>query len=289
MIPAAGLGTRFLPATKVVPKEMLPIAGRPVIQLAMEEAAASGIEAVLLVVGPGKDLIAEHFRRNRGLEDALVRRGRTEDAKAIRHLSELIKIETVWQEKPVGLAHAIGLAESFVSGEPFAVILPDALIDAEVPCVRQLIDCYSRYQGCIVATQLVQPEEVERFGIVEVGRPVVSLPRISRISSLFERPAPGVTRSRLGIFGRYILLPQIFDFITGLKPGRGDELQLTDALSLCAKSIPLYAYSFEGQHFDVGSKLGFVQATISYALREPNLAGPLTDYLARLDVPIPAE
>lgn len=287
VIPAAGFGTRVLPATKAVPKEMLPIGGRPVIQYAIEEAAASGLEAVILVIGPGKDLISEHFRRNTGLEDALVSLGRTEDAKAIRQLAELIKIETVWQEKPIGLAHAIGLARPLVSDEPFAVILPDALIDAEVPCIRQLIECYASYPGCLVATQLVQPEEVERFGVVEVERTFVSAPQISKVASLFERPASGVTKSRLGIFGRYILVPQIFRFIAELKPGRGGELQLTDALSLCAKSVPLYAYNFKGQHFDVGSKLGFVQATINYALREPELVGPLIEYLTHLAVPVP--
>lgn len=289
VIPAAGLGTRFLPATKVVPKEMLPIAGRPVIQHAIEEVAASGLETVILVIGPGKDIISEHFRRNTSLEDTLVNRGWTKHAEAIRQLAELVEIRTVWQEKPIGLAHAIGLAESLVGDEPFAVILPDALIHAEVPCIRQLMDCYARYPGCVVATQLVHPKEVERFGVVEIEQASVSVPRISRVTSLFERPAPGVTNSLLGIFGRYILVPQIFPLISKLMPGRGGELQLTDALSLCAKSGPVYAYRFEGQHFDVGNKLGFVQATLSYALRDPKIAGPLTEYLASLDHPVSAQ
>jgi UTP--glucose-1-phosphate uridylyltransferase len=190
VIPAAGLGTRFLPATKVVPKELLPIAGRPLIQYAVEEAVASGLETVILVVGPGKELLAQHFRRNVGLEDILLSRGDKEGADGIRRLAELAEIRTVWQEQSLGLANAIATAKPLIGDEPFAVILPDALIDAEVGCIRQLMECYEKHPGCIVATQEVQPDQVDRFGIVDV----VELPdssfdnRVLRVTSLTERP-----------------------------------------------------------------------------------------------------
>lgn len=285
VIPAAGLGTRFLPATKVLPKEMMPIAGRPVIEYAIEEAAASGIETVVLVIGPGKDLITKHFSRDLHLEEMLLRRGWHKSAEAIRRLAELIEIKTAWQEKPLGLAHAISVAQPLLEDEPFAVILPDALIDAVVPCTRQLIDCYRENPGFVIATQLVQPNEVDRFGIVEIEALSAAGSRVSRVTSLLERPSKEDTNSRVGIFGRYILLPEVFSSIAEVSLGRGGEYQLTDALSLSAQSAAIYAYRFEGEHFDAGSKLGFVQATVAYAMKDPALAEPLREYLCSLDVP----
>ena len=287
VIPAAGLGTRFLPATKVLPKEMLPVAGRPVIQYAVEEAAASGIETVIVVIGPGKDLIPKHFSRDMNLEETLLRRGWHKTAETIRGLAESIEIKTAWQEKPLGLAHAIGAARHLLDDEPFAVILPDALIDAVVPCTRQLIDCYRENPGYVIATQLVRPNEVDRFGIVETEAGSAAGARVSRITSLLERPPQGLTNSRVGIFGRYILLPEVFSSISKTPPGRGGEFQLTDALSMSAQSTAVYAYRFDGEHFDVGSKLGFVQATVKYAMKDPALAEPLLEYLSSVGLPQP--
>jgi len=288
VIPAAGLGIRSLPATKVVPKELLPIAGRPLIQYAMEEAAASGIETVVLVLGPRKELIEQYFSRDQALEETLTTLGYDDEMAEIRRLAELVEIKTVWQKVPTGLASAIALAEPVIQNEPFAVILPDALIDAGVPCTRQLMDCYHANPGCVIATQAVEPHEVERFGMVETEVLVSSDARVSRVTRLLERPAPGMTKSKTGIFGRYVLRPGIFNCISRLSPGRGGEFQLTDALSIYSQSAPVYAYQFIGEHFDVGSKLGFVQATLRYALRESATAAPISDYLARLELPIAA-
>jgi UTP--glucose-1-phosphate uridylyltransferase len=277
VIPAAGLGTRFLPATKVVPKELLPIAGKPLIQFAVEEAAASGMETVVLVLSGSKGLLAEYFRRNFALEAILSQRGRHDDAELIRQLSHLAEVRTVWQEAPVGLADAVRCAQPLLEDEAFAVILPDALIDSSAPCLSQLLGCYEKHPGCIVATQLVDASEVERFGILDL----LSIPdpccggRTQRVTSLTERPRPGTTLSRQGIFGRYILEPEIFAAVERTSPALGGELQLTDSLSRCCGPVPLYAYSFEGRHYDCGSPLGFLEATIAYALKDPELAGPL--------------
>src|SRR5690242_7718542 len=285
VIPAAGHGTRFLPVTKVVPKEMLPIAGKPLIQFAVEEAAASGLETVILVLGRGKRLLADYFQENPRLEEFLAKRGRIQEVEELRRLSRLIEIRTVWQDSALGLAHAIGCAQSQIEDEAFAVILPDALIDSAVPCVRQLMDCYDRHPGCIVATRQVDDSEVERFGILE-GVPV-SDPRgrVLGVHSLIERPDPRRVASRHGIFGRYILNPQIFECIDQLKPGFGGELQLTDALMGCSHSTPVYGYCFEGTHYDAGDKTGFLEATLHFALRDPVLSGRLSRNLPPLDTP----
>jgi len=284
VIPAAGLGTRFLPATKVLPKEMLPVAARPLIQYAVEEAVASGIESVILVVSRGKGLLAEHFQRNRPLENALLRKGRANDAELVRRLAELVEVNTVWQQELLGLADAIRTARPLIGDVPFAVILPDALIDAPIPCLRQLMDCYQRHPGCIVATQMVEPWEVERFGILDVLplRDPCCGGRTFAVTSLVERPRPGTTASRYGIFGRYILEPDIFACIEHTRPGFNGELQLTDALTRCSAHVPLFAYTFEGRHFDAGSQLGLLEANIAYALKDPELARPLRERLASL-------
>ncbi|HTR67445.1 MAG TPA: UTP--glucose-1-phosphate uridylyltransferase [Terriglobales bacterium] len=284
VIPAAGLGIRFLPVTKVVPKEMLPVAARPLIQYAVEEAAASGIESVVLVVSRGKGLLAEYFHRNRPLENALARRGQEGELEAIRRLSELVEIRTVWQQELLGLADAVRTARSFIGDAPFAVILPDALIDAPVPCLRQMMDCYEQHRGCIVATQMVEPAEVERYGILDVMpmRDPCCGGRTMNVTSLIERPRPGTTASRYGVFGRYILEPEIFASIEHTRPGFNGELQLTDALNLCSAHVPLYAYCFEGRHYDAGSKLGLLQANIAYTLKDPELSGPLREHLLSL-------
>jgi UTP--glucose-1-phosphate uridylyltransferase len=276
IVPAAGKGTRFLPATKVIPKEMLPIAGRPLVQLAVEEAAASGIETLILVISKQRNLIAEHFQRNFELEELLARKGKFQDENRLRRLSELADIRTVFQDAPLGLAHAIACAQSEVGGEPFAVILPDAVIDSSVPCLRQLVDCYAKHPGCVIAVRMVHASEVDRYGILEVAPQNQG---VMRVVSLVERPAVGSVSSRHGIFGRYILEPEIFEYIARLRPGLDGELQLTDALSLCASRIPIYACYFEGKHYDAGSKLGYLQATLAYALKDASTARVLREQI----------
>jgi UTP--glucose-1-phosphate uridylyltransferase len=270
------MGTRFLPATKVIPKEMLPIAGRPLIQLAVEEVAASGFETLILVLSKRTNLIAEHFRRNFELEELLARKGKHQDEEVIRCLSELADIRTVFQDAPLGLAHAIACAQSEVGDEPFAVILPDAVIDSTVPCLRQLLDCYAKHQGCVIATRVVDPSEVDRYGILGVK---AHNNGVMQVVSLVERPSIGSVSSRYGVFGRYILEPDIFQYIAQIRPGFGGELQLTDALSLCSSRIPIYACCFEGKHYDAGSKLGYLQAVLAYALKEGTTARILREQI----------
>ncbi|MGB9071620.1 MAG: UTP--glucose-1-phosphate uridylyltransferase [Terriglobales bacterium] len=290
VIPAAGKGKRFLPATKVVPKEMLPVAGRPLIQYAVEEAAASGIETVILVLSEEKSIISKYFSRDLPLETALARCSQDGMAQAIRHLSELAEVRTAWQERQLGLADAIRSARPLIGDEPFAVILPDALIDASLPCIRQMMDCYERHPGCVVATQTVESSEVTRFGIIDVEALTDRCcgGRTLRVTRLTERPQPGQTTSRYGIFGRYILEPDIFSHIDRTSAGFGNELQLTDSLQLYTRTAPIYAYCFEGKHYDAGNKWGFLQATIAYSLKDPELSQPLREYLAELS-PSPAD
>ena len=284
VIPAAGLGTRVLPATKVVPKEMLPVADKPLIQFAVEEASASGLETVIFVLGPGKELLADHFQPDEVLEEILRKQGKDAVAEQIRRLSALAEVRTVLQENPLGLADAIRCARPLISDEPFAVILPDALIDSQVPCTRQLMDCYDAHPGCIIATRMVESSEVNRFGILDL------LPmhdsccngHVSRVNTLVERPQPSSVISRYAIFGRYILEPNIFSFIDRTRPGFGGELQLTDALLLCCGQVPIYACHFEGRHYDAGSRLGFLEASVTYALKDPELEQPLREYLLSL-------
>jgi UTP--glucose-1-phosphate uridylyltransferase len=282
VIPAGGLGTRILPATKVLPKEMLPVADKPLIQFAVEEAAASGLERIIFVIGPGKSLLAEHFQRNESLENILLRQHRNAAAEQIRKLSMLAEVRTVWQETPLGLADAIRCARPLIDNEPFAVILPDALIDSEVPCTRQLMDCHDTHPGCIIATQLVESSEVNRYGILDLTPIREPNGNVSRVNTLIERPQPKSVTSRHGIFGRYILEPDIFPCIEKISSGFGGELQLTDALALCCRQFPVYACQFAGTHYDAGSKLGFLQASIAYALKDPELEQPLRDYLLSL-------
>jgi len=262
---------------------MMPVAGRPIVQFAVEEAAASGLETVILVLRRGKEVIAEHFHSDVALERNFSHRGCIEDATAgLCQLLRSVDVRTVWQESPRGLADAIRAARPLIHDEPFAVILPDALIDSAVPCTLQLMACYAQHPGCVVATQPVDSSEVDRFGILDV----VPLPntgngiRTMRVSSLVERPRPGSVSSRYGIFGRYILEPEIFDSIERTLPGLKGELQLTDALMVHIAQAPVYACHFEGSHYDVGSKLGFVEASVAYALKDPEIGSILRKRLA---------
>jgi UTP--glucose-1-phosphate uridylyltransferase len=276
VIPAAGLGTRFLPATKTVPKELLAICAKPLVQYAVEEAAASGIEHVVLVISREKELLAQYFQPNRTLENSLLQRGKESEVALLRGLSVLADIRVAYQEVPLGLADAIACARPLTQDEPFAVILPDALMDSTVPCVRQLMDCHADHPGCVIATREVNLAETDRFGMLDVAPlPDSDGGRTMRVISLIERPPAGSHALRYGIFGRYILQPEIFSCIEQTRPGFGGELQLTDALSAYLRAYPIFAYCFEGDHYDAGSRTGFLQATLAYSRKDPELAGVL--------------
>jgi UTP--glucose-1-phosphate uridylyltransferase len=255
------------------------------IQFAVEEAVASGLEIVILVISEAKNLIAEHFSRNVVLETLLLRCGKAQEAEQIRRLAQMAEIRTVRQEVPLGLADAIRKTRSLIGDEPFAVILPDAIIDSPLPAIRQLTDCYKKHHGCVIATQRVSPSEFDRFGILDVVaiHDPNSDDRTFRVTSLTERPQREVATSDYGIFGRYILKPEIFDVIDSVRPGFGGEFQLTDLLQLYSKRMPVYAYRFEGRHYDAGTKLGFLQATIAYSFKDSELAGGLSEYFSTLE------
>ncbi len=280
VIPVAGLGTRFLPATKSQPKEMLTLVDKPLIQYAVEEAVASGIEEIILVTGPGKDSIEDHFDFNPELERELLSRGKKAEAQAVRQVAQLANVVSVRQKKPLGLGHAVGCARALVGNEPFAVLLPDEVIDASVPCTRQLLDVHARLGGCVVATRRVRRSEISGYGVMKV-EPVKGK-RLFRVRGLVEKPTPSRAPSPYAIVGRYILEPKIFDLIARTPPGRGGEIQLTDALARFAAAQPLYAVAFIGRRFDAGSKAGFLEATLHFALKHPELGRAVRSFLKNL-------
>ncbi len=281
VIPVAGLGTRLLPLTKAVPKEILPVGNKPLIQYAVEEVVGSGIEEIILVVAPGTGIIQEYFRRNLALENILEQRGRHGEAELIRSVSRGANIHIVYQHQPLGLGHAISCARELVGGEPFATILPDALILGERPCLRQLMDCYERFQGCYVATREIGVGDLCRFGILQIS-PVDYVPWsavLYHVEGLVEKPAPESAPSRFGVFGRYLFEPGIFDYLERLKPDRNNEIQITDALALYCRDYPLYAFCFEGDHYDVGNKLELLQASVTVGLRDPEVGDGFLRFL----------
>jgi UTP--glucose-1-phosphate uridylyltransferase len=284
VIPVAGLGTRLLPLTKAVPKEMLPIGNKPLIQHAVEEAASSGISEIILVTSPDKGAIERHFGRDLPLEHFLKQRGRNSDLEMVRSLSGIAHMTTVCQERPNGLGHALSCTRQLVGDEPFAVILPDALIINSRPCLRQLIDCYQDFPGSYIATREVDTEEVDRFGILKLS-PVNGTPWdgcLHRVEGLVEKPTHAAAPSQFGIFGRYLLEPRIFEFLDRTLPDQNGEIQLTDALALYRREYPLYAFRFEGAHYDVGDKLGFLQASVDIALLDGEISGSFRKFLASL-------
>ncbi|HSC78089.1 MAG TPA: UTP--glucose-1-phosphate uridylyltransferase GalU [Candidatus Acidoferrales bacterium] len=278
VIPVAGLGTRFLPATKSQPKEMLTLVDRPLIQYAVEEAAASGIDEIILVTGPGKDAIEDHFDSNPELERELMARGKRAEARAVRAVSQLANVVSVRQKKPLGLGHAIGCARELVGDEPFAVLLPDEIIDARVPCTQQLLAVHAQRGGCVVATQRVRRAEISSYGVMKIER---LERRLFRVRGLVEKPTPRRAPSTYAVVGRYVLEPEIFDLIARTKPGRGGEIQLTDALARYAAEKPMYAVAFDGERFDAGNKAGFLAATLYFAGKHPELRRVLRRYLRK--------
>ena len=276
IIPAAGLGTRFLPATKAQPKEMLPIVDKPTIQYIIEEAVASGIEEILIITGRNKKCIEDHFDKSIELELELERAGKLELLEMVRNISDMVDIHYIRQKEPRGLGHAIHCAKTFVGNEPFAVLLGDDVVDSEVPCLKQLIDCYSEYNTTILGVQTVDKENVSKYGIVD-GIHIED--KVYKVKDLVEKPSMEEAPSNVAILGRYIITPEIFNILENTKPGKGGEIQLTDALKTLISKEAMYAYNFEGKRYDVGDKLGFLQATIEFALKKDELREDFINYL----------
>lgn len=280
VIPTAGLGTRFLPVTKAQPKEMLPIVDKPTIQYIIEEAVASGIEEILIITGRNKKCIEDHFDKSVELELELEKSGKQEMLKLVREISDMVDIHYIRQKEPKGLGHAISCAKTFVGNEPFAVLLGDDLVyNEEKPCLKQLIDCYNEYNTSILGVQTVDEKDVDKYGIIK-GIHIEG--RVHKVRGLVEKPAVEEAPSNIAILGRYIITPQIFKILEETKPGRGGEIQLTDALSKLISEEAIYAYDFEGARYDVGDKLGFLKATVEYALRREDLRDRFTEYLNSL-------
>lgn len=281
VVPAAGLGTRFLPATKAIPKELLPIVDKPIIQYIIEEAVASGIRDVVLITGRGKTPIKDHFDVAYELEDILERQGKTDLLRTVQAISQMVQIISIRQKKPLGLGHAVLCAKQAIAPHPFAVLLPDDLIDSPVPCTREMIALSEAQKCAVVAIQRVPVEQAHHYGIIE-GEKVSE--RIYRIRRLVEKPAPGAAPSDLAIIGRYILPSQVFEILEQLPPGKNGEIQLTDALIALKERLPLYGYEFQGNRYDAGDKLGFLQANIMYALKDPDLGPRLRQFLRSNDL-----
>jgi UTP--glucose-1-phosphate uridylyltransferase len=280
IIPAAGLGTRFLPATKAQPKEMLPIVDKPTIQYIIEEAIESGIEEILIITGRNKRAIEDHFDRSIELELELEKKNKKELLSLVRDISNMVNIHYVRQKEPKGLGHAINCARSFVGNEPFGVLLGDDIVHSESkPCLKQLIDAYNEYKTTILGVQAVADEDVSKYGIVD-GKFIEE--GVYKVKNLVEKPSLEEAPSNIAILGRYIITPGIFDILDNTKPGRGGEIQLTDALKVLAAREAMYAFEFEGKRYDVGDKLGFLQATVEFALRREDLREDFLKYLINI-------
>ncbi len=279
VIPAAGLGTRFLPATKAVPKELLPIVDTPTIQIIAEEVANAGIDTVVLIAGRGKDAIEDHFDQYPELEEKLESEGKSELAACLKKVRSLIQVVSVRQGTPRGLGHAVLCAQHVVGNEPFIVLLGDDLVDAQVPCTKQMIDVYLKYRKSVVALMEIAEEDVSKFGICG-GKKIA--PRVTEIDSMVEKPKASEAPSRMAIVGRYILTPRIFEILESQTPGKNGEIQLTDAMSKLMKEEGFIGYEFEGQRYDAGDKFGFLQANIAYALKRPDIAPKLLKYMSQL-------
>ena len=276
VIPAAGLGTRFLPATKASPKEMLPLVDKPLIQYAVEEAVASGIEDIIIVTGRGKRAIEDHFDRSVELEENLKDNGKAQLLSQMRHISTLANFCYVRQSVALGLGHAVLCAQRLIGDEPVAVILGDEIIDAPVPGRSQLIHVYKNHHGAALGVQEVPHHDVNRYGIVS---PRTISAGLHRVEGLIEKPVPAEAPSNLAVIGRYVLPPEIFSILRKTQPGKNGEIQLTDALRELAKKSPMYALEIQGQRYDAGDKLGFLIATIEFALKNPALGPEFSDYL----------
>lgn len=279
IIPAAGLGTRFLPATKAQPKEMLPIVDKPTIQYIIEEAVEAGIQDIIIVTGRNKRSIEDHFDRSIELELELEKNQKTEILEMVKGISEMANIHYIRQKEPRGLGHAILAAQHFIGDEPFAVLLGDDVVISKQPCLGQMLDVFREYQTSILGVQTVPNEVVDKYGII-AGKQVDD--RVYKVQDMVEKPAQDEAPSNIAVLGRYIITSEIFKFLETQDAGKGGEIQLTDALKRLAKEQAMYAYDFKGHRYDVGTKTGFIQANIEFALRNEELRQEMTEYLNRL-------
>jgi UTP--glucose-1-phosphate uridylyltransferase len=286
VFPAAGLGTRFLPATKAMPKEMLPLVDKPLIQYGIEEAIHSGIHNIVIVTGRGKSAIEDHFDVSFELEHLLETRKKKDLLSIVRSVSDMIDVSYVRQKEALGLGHAILRAKELVGQEPFAAVLSDDVIDAEIPCLRQLLDIYDFYGTPVLALMEVPRDQIGAYGVVDAEKVAHSGCNggLYRIRNLVEKPKPEDAPSNLAIIGRYILTPEVFHSIESIEPGRGGEIQLTDALRHMLRSRPIYGLKFDGRRFDAGDKLGFLKATVEFALKRHDLGEEFRDYLRTVQV-----
>lgn len=276
VIPAAGFGTRFLPATKSQPKEMLPIVDTPVIQYVVEEAVASGITDILMVIGKGKRAIEEHFDRNFQLEDQLTRQNKTKELEVIRRISDMAEIHFVWQKEMKGLGHAVLCAQHHVGYEPFAVLLGDTVVGSEVPATRQLIDVYNHYHSSVVVLEEVELEKVSRYGVLK-GRDMGD--GLYQVQDFVEKPSADQAPSNLVFAGRYVFTPAIFHYLQSTPPGKGGEIQLTDAMRAMVKDQAMYGKKLQGKRYDIGNKEGFIKTNIEFALKDDEIRDQLSAYI----------
>ena len=281
VIPAAGLGTRFLPATKAMPKEMLPILDKPTIQYIVEEAARAGIEDIIIVTGKHKRAIEDHFDNQVELENNLREKGKDELLEKVQHSTQLANIFYVRQREQKGLGHAIWTARQFIGNEPFAVLLGDDIVESDTPAIKQLMDVYDETDKSVIGVQTVPENETHRYGIV---KPEGHEGRLYEVEKFVEKPAPGTAPSNLAIMGRYVLKPEIFDYLSTQDKGSGGEIQLTDAIERLNQDDKVYAYDFEGHRYDVGEKIGFVKTTIAYALKDAEMKDEIESYIKNLDL-----
>lgn len=279
VIPVAGLGTRFLPASKAIPKEMLTIVDRPTIQYIVEEVVASGIEQIILITSAGKSAIENHFDYDFQLDRVLTEKKKDKLADEMNHISNLIDVVSVRQKRPLGLGHAILMARNVIGNEPFVVLLGDDLVLSEQPCTKQMLNLFNEVGESIVAVQRVPQDQTCQYGIVEGTK---QRDHVYKVDRMVEKPAPGTTDSDMAIIGRYILQPDIFDLLAKTTPGHGGEIQLTDALLALAKKRGMYAYEFEGTRFDAGDKLGYLKAIIAYGLRHPEICENFGDHIKQV-------
>jgi UTP--glucose-1-phosphate uridylyltransferase len=280
VFPAAGLGTRFLPATKAQPKEMLPVVDKPIIQYGVEEAVAAGIDQIIVVTGRDKRAIVDHFDISFELEHYLKDRGKTRELQLVRKISDLVDITYIHQKEPLGLGHAVLMAKDVVGNEPFAVFLADDIIRSQTPAIKQMMEVFAPRQASVLALQRVEPDQVSRYGIVKVGK---SDGRVHEVVDMVEKPDPDKAPSNLAILGRYILKPSIFGILEATHEGVGGEIQLTDGLRTLAQQETVLGLEFEGTYYDVGTVSGFLKTSIAFALERPGLREELLSYLASLD------
>ena len=281
VFPAAGLGTRFLPATKASPKEMLPLVDKPLIQYAVEEAVESGIESILIITGRDKSAIENHFDISFELEQMLQEKGNDEMFAAVRAISDIAQISYTRQKQALGLGHAIYQAKAFVGSEPFAVLLADDIVDSEKPALKQMIEVYEKYNAPVIATMQVAGEAISRFGVIDATEVE---PNVYEINDMVEKPPAAEAPSDLAIIGRYIFTPDIFEAIGQTTPGAGGEIQITDAMRILLKTRPFYAVKLDGTRHDAGDKLGFLKATVEFALKRDDLGTEFREYLKNLDL-----